>query len=111
MVFLRTCLEQAEHELVRLALRELMREEVDHSRIGWAHLSSAAVTDADRAAVGRAVRGFSDEMRTLWLGGTPSQVPRGHGVLAQPELERVVEEALADLIVPGLELCGVRAAV
>jgi hypothetical protein len=108
MVFLRTCLEEAGHELVRLALRELMREEVDHARIGWAHLSSASVTDADRAAVARAVRGFSDDMRTLWLGGEPARVPPGHGILEQKKLERVVDEALADLIVPGLELCGVK---
>jgi hypothetical protein len=109
MVFLRTCLDQAEHELVRLALRELMREEVDHSRIGWAHLSSAAVTDEERRAVARAVPGFSDDMRTLWLGGKPAEVPRGHGVLARQELEQVVEEALAELILPGLEHCGVTA--
>lgn len=108
MVFLRTCLAQAEHELVRLALRELMREEVDHARLGWAHLSSDAVTEADRAAVARAVPGFVADMRTLWLDGAPAEVPRGHGVLERADLERVVEEALADLILPGLEHCGVR---
>jgi hypothetical protein len=108
MVFLRTSLEQAEHELVRLALRELMREEVDHSRIGWAHLSSEAVTAAERAAVTRAIPGFVADMRALWLSGPPIAVPRGHGILEAAELERVVEEALADLILPGLEHCGVK---
>jgi hypothetical protein len=108
MVFLRTCLDQAENGLVRLALRELMREEVDHCRLGWAHLSSAAVSDADRAAVTRALPGFIDGTRTLWLTDAEHGVPRGHGALALPDLERVVEEALADLILPGLEHCGVR---
>jgi len=110
MVFLRTCLEQAEHDLVRLALRELMREEVDHSRLGWAHLSSETVTEADRAAVARVVPAFTDDMRTLWLDGAPAEVPKGHGVLARADLGRVVEEALADLIRPGLEHCGVKVA-
>jgi len=111
MVFLRTCLEQAEHELVRLALRELMREEVDHSRIGWALLSSEAVTAADRAAVTRAVPGFIDDMRKIWLADDAGrELPRGHGALDPPDLERVVEEALADLILPGLEHCGVKLA-
>ena len=110
MVFLRTCLEQAEQELVRLALRELMREEVDHSRIGWAHVSSAAVTAADRAAVTRALPGFIDDMRQLWLSDPGPPVPQGHGVLDPPALERVVEEALDELILPGLEHCGVKVA-
>jgi len=108
MVFLRTCLDQAEHELVRLALRELMREEVDHSRLGWARLSSADVTEADRARVARAVPGFIADMRAVWVDVAAVDVPRGHGVLGRAELERVVEEALSDLILPGLEHCGVR---
>jgi len=107
MVFLRTCLDQAEHELVRLALRELMREEVDHSRVGWAHLSSVAVTEADRDGVARAVPRFIDDMRQLWLTDPGPPVPPGHGVLDPPELARVVEEALDELILPGLEHCGV----
>jgi hypothetical protein len=107
MVFLRTCLDQAENALVGLALRELMREEVDHSRVGWAHLSSAAVSDAERMAVSRALPGFIDTTRTLWLADTGHHVPRGHGALDPPDLARVVEEALDDLILPGLQHCGV----
>lgn len=108
MVFLRTCLDQAEHELVRLALRELMREEVDHCRIGWALLSSGAVTDADRAAVTRALQGFIGDIRHLWLADAGCALPRGHGALDPSDLARVVEEALEELILPGLEHCGVK---
>jgi hypothetical protein len=110
MVFLRTCLDQAENGLVRLALRELMREEVDHCRLGWAHLSSGAVMDADREAVARALPGFVADTRTLWLEDAGHGIPRGHGALDAPDLERVVEEALEQLIRPGLEHCGVRLA-
>ena len=107
MVFLRTCLDEAQSELVRLALRELMREEVDHSRIGWAHLTSRAVTDADREAVARALPVFIRDTKTLWLADDGEGIPSGHGSLDREALERVVEEAIHDLILPGLDRCGV----
>ncbi len=110
VVFLRSCLDQAENGLVRLALRELMGEEVDHARVGWAHLASPAVTDRERAAVGRAVPGLIAELEKVWLANNTDEVPRGHGTLTANETEKVVAEALADLILPGFEHCGVAVA-
>jgi hypothetical protein len=107
MVFLRTCLEQAQSELVRLALRELMREEVDHARIGWAHLASPEVSDAERAVVSQELPRLIGEIRRAWLTDNPSHVPVGHGCLARAGIESVLDEALADLILPGFEHCGV----
>jgi hypothetical protein len=107
MVFLRTCLEAAENDLVRAALRELMREEVDHARIGWAHLACSEVSDAERAGVGRALPRLIAETRRIWSSDNPSEVPSGHGCLSKGEIERVLDEALADLIVPGFTHLGV----
>jgi hypothetical protein len=107
MVFLRTCLDAAESDLVRVALRELMREEVDHARIGWAHLACSEVSDAERSAVGRALPRLMTETRRLWSSDNPAEVPSGHGCLSASEIERVLDEAFADLIVPGFAHLGV----
>jgi hypothetical protein len=110
MVFLRTCLDTAQSDLVRTALRELMREEIDHARIGWAHLASSEVSDAERSAVGRALPRLIAETRRIWCTDNPVAVPSGHGCLSASEIERVLDEAIADLIVPGFEHLGVAVA-
>ena len=45
-VFLEVCLAHAEGALAKAALSELLSDEIDHGRIGWAHL--AAVDAATR---------------------------------------------------------------
>lgn len=107
MVFLRTCLDEARSELVRLALRQLMREEVDHARIGWAHLASARVTQAERDIVSAELPYLVVALRSAWLADNPHELPGGHGCLPEQSVARVLDEALADLILPGLALCGV----
>jgi len=106
-VFLRSCLDEARSDLVRLALRELMREEVDHARIGWAHLASARVTPAERAIVSAELPYLVGALRAAWLADNPRELPAGHGCLPERAVARVLDEALADLILPGLTLCGV----
>ncbi len=47
--FLQVCRADAEGPLVRAALQQLLRDDIGHARIGWAHLASAAdVVAADR---------------------------------------------------------------
>ena len=47
--FLETCLAESKVPLAHVALRELLSDEIDHARIGWAHLAS--LDAPSRAAV------------------------------------------------------------
>jgi hypothetical protein len=106
--YLQACLADASGPLPRAAVRELLRDEVDHARIGWAAL--AVASPARRTAVAAALPGLLSACREAWrarAAGTPTSLPPGHGCLAQPELQRLVDDALADLVVPGFAELGI----
>ncbi len=104
--YLSLCHERAEVPFARAAVRELLSDEIDHARVGWAYLSTLDRTQKD--ALGdwllplavcnlrewRAVRLAEDERLAR------------HGIPAAPEVERALAEALRELIVPGLAHVG-----
>jgi hypothetical protein len=108
--YLSTCLEQARGTVVRAALRALLRDEVTHSRIGWAHLASDALTDAERRVVAEAMPELLRAIRRVWLAdpeGLHAAAPRGHGSLGLGEIDRVLLDTVDAVIVPGLTHVGV----
>lgn len=103
--FLETCLSHATGTLARHALRELLSDEVDHGRIGWAHLAS---TSADtRRRVGPWLLPMAYLNLRVWREESPIEPehPRELGAHGAPPGE-VIHDALLDalttLIVPGL---------
>jgi hypothetical protein len=95
---------------VRATLHEVLRDEVDHARLGWAHLAAAGRTGAAgwlaphipamlRAALG-------GQLAAL---GAPAIEPdlSGYGLLPHAEVFRVVRAVAADVLFPGLERFGV----
>jgi hypothetical protein len=95
----------------REALRTILRDEVGHARIGWAHLAHEA---------SRRRCGFLDEMLPRMLAGAirdelfspgpahPDEVAlERHGELAERVRLEIFESALRDIIAPGLEGFGV----
>jgi hypothetical protein len=94
----------------RDVLRSLLADEVEHSRIGWAYLSLEPAL----------AREFGDRMPRLLDGTThdpeflnepdaqrASSACAAHGLLSQAELRAVFREAMGDVVLPGLQHCGV----
>jgi hypothetical protein len=95
---------------VRATLNEILRDEVDHARLGWAHLAAVSRT-GDPGWLAPHVPG----MLHAALGG---QVPQGETSATEPDLSGygllprarvldVVRAVSADVLFPGLERFGV----
>lgn len=115
--YLSASLEGAKVPLARAALSELLSDEVDHARIGWAYL--ATLPEGHRAAVEDWLLPLAvcnlREWRALATPRLDAVAARGQDVLAEHGFPRadVVEAALVttlrDLVVPGLRHFGFRA--
>jgi hypothetical protein len=99
--YLLACLRVAEGSLARAALRELSQDEVSHARIGWARLAmlgpelSARVSDELPTLIASAVASWDHET-------SEPPCPPGHGALDLPTTRRVIQDALAEVVIPGL---------
>jgi hypothetical protein len=107
--FLRECQHDAGGPLVRAALRELLRDEIDHARLGWAHLASPRLSPDIRRAVEAEIETLLDMCRAVWLDERQTEIdlPRGHGCSPLSELPRIVDDAVRELILPGLRHVGI----
>lgn len=104
--FLEVCLEHAEGELARVALRELLSDEIDHGRIGWAAL--AGEEPRMREQVGRWLLPMAYLNLQLWRKESPydpahEAVLTRHGAPPASVVHAALVDALASLIVPGLK--------
>lgn len=106
--FLETSLAFTKAPLARVAVLELLSDEIDHARLGWAHLGSLA------AVRRRAIAPFLPSMiranLKMWRDtprpySTDPQVHR-HGAPPAAAIERALTGAISDLIIPGLERFG-----
>lgn len=106
-------LAQATEPSVRAAVREILRDEVTHARLGWAHLS------AERARGGGA--GLAEGLPAMLAGTVREELfaptdgeavdPRlaGHGELPRALRVEVFVQTLEAVVFPGLEAHGVDA--
>ncbi|MDP3216039.1 MAG: ferritin-like domain-containing protein [Deltaproteobacteria bacterium] len=106
--FLEVTLEHATGALARAACRELLSDEIDHARLGWAHL--AAVGPEVRAEVGRWLPRLARANLRMWRASprpealTDAVVAHGH---PRPEvLDAALVAATRELVVPGCEQLG-----
>jgi hypothetical protein len=109
--FLRACLDGAETLLSKAALTELLTDEIDHARLGWAYLASKSVTDEVRDELRRRFGSFRDAAIQVWTTQNRSPLAQGvpsHGLLPNEAVEATVVEAIARLVVPGLSAVGIR---
>lgn len=106
--------QQAKDESTRAALRALLADEVEHSRIGWGYL--ACETDwhseiAARLPIMLAAATHEHGSDEPFLAATPAPAEStalvAYGLLAQRALRAVFLEAMHDIVLPGLDLCGV----
>ncbi len=96
---------------VRAVLRDILRDEVAHSRLGWAYLAHAS-REGGAAFLAPLLPAMLDESVSprLFAQGTPeteSPILLAHGVLPHARKLEVFIQALHDVVFPGLERCGV----
>ncbi len=109
--YLEACLASARGPLVRGALRELLSDDVDHARIGWAFLVSLT-PEAKRAIEPFLVPMVRAHVRTWRKPSPPRPSARlsEHGALDPKAIDEAVVESVRALIVPGLDAVGIESA-
>ena len=93
-----------------VANRIHLRYEIEHARLGWAHLASRAVSDETRAGLSACLPDLLEANAPGWEQDDPSLPPEGcpaHGHLSADASRDVVRDALRDLVVPGFAHVGV----
>lgn len=103
--FLEVCLAKATGALARRALQELLSDEVDHGRIGWAYLATQSAET--RREVGRWLLPMAYLNLRVWKEESPydpQYLPEleAHGAPPAEAIHEALVDALRTLIVPGL---------
>jgi hypothetical protein len=108
--WLETCRADATVPLARAALRELLADDVDHARIGWAHLASSMVTPAVRSKIAGWLPRLLEASMLPWLVGAGEPGYAGfpaHGVPSSATTRDVVKTTARDVVLVGFEQLGV----
>ncbi|MCU0654267.1 MAG: hypothetical protein MUF64_02935 [Polyangiaceae bacterium] len=106
--FLEASLAAAQGPVTQAAVRELLSDEIDHARIGWAYLASA--TAQLRSELQPWLLDVAQANLRMWR-QTPRAYPTNPRVVEQGApsallVEQALGAGLRDLIVPGLEHLG-----
>jgi hypothetical protein len=108
VTYLKECHSEAASPLVRAAVRELLHDEIDHSRVGWAYVAAAVSRPAVRDSFCRELPALLTMVSNAWSEPWTGPVfPLGHGALADSRTRQVTDEALRTLVVPGLARFGI----
>ncbi|MBZ0232295.1 MAG: hypothetical protein K8M05_08070, partial [Deltaproteobacteria bacterium] len=96
----------------RAAVDEIVKDEIEHSRIGWAHLAAAAARGdvtwlAPHVAAMRAAA-LTHDVAELPTSDQAPDLAR-YGILPRSRVTAIVEATWRDVIVPGLAHHGVTA--
>jgi hypothetical protein len=102
--------ERATDPLARRSLQSILRDEVRHSRLGWAYLAETAPPTA-MASVSRHLPALlaatlADELFDESTVAFGEAALAGLGQLERAERRRIVHETLERVVFPGLELFG-----
>lgn len=106
--FLEASLAFTKAPLARVAVLELLSDEIDHARLGWAHLGS--LDEARRRAVAPWLPSMVRANLKMWR-DTPrpystDAVVHRHGAPPLDAVETALKGAISDLMIPGLEHFG-----
>jgi hypothetical protein len=110
--FVEACMEESEAPLVRTIQREHLEDEVQHARVGWAHLGSAAVDAQTKREIGLFLPRILGANLALWrsrLDTLPEEGVPAHGYPSRSRLLRSIDETVRDVILPGFSHVGVSA--
>lgn len=108
--FLERCLQTTTAPAARATFRVLLSDEIDHARIGWAHLASPRLSAEARAAIAAWLPSMIASNLRAWHARPDvptAPVYAAHGVLPLASTNQAVDAAVADLILPGLRHVGI----
>lgn len=108
--YLEHCLSLSRAPVAVAANRMHLREEIDHARLGWAHLSSRAMTPELREQLGACVPRLLDANVPLWElpdAFLPSEGVPDHGLPSHDDACRTARAATRDLVIPGFLHVGI----
>jgi hypothetical protein len=107
-VCLREGLKCAESPTVKAATRQLLQDDLNHARIGWAHLASSFVDADAKVHVARALPTLLRLGKDGWLDEPRAPIDSpAHGVLGNGRFPALFESAVSELILPGFDHVGV----
>jgi hypothetical protein len=100
--------------LARAALRELLSDEIDHARIGWAFLATVDAPlrrEIESWLLPLAIGNLRQWRATVLAPAGMREAVGGHGVPPRTAIEAALLDAVATLMIPGLERFGFDVAV
>jgi ferritin-like protein len=106
---------RARDPVCKQVMHSILRDEVNHSRLGWAFLAEERARGT-RDCVGQYLpHMFAATLGDEFFCSTAAADPRlgelaGLGSLERPERQRIVRETLAHVVLPGLERFGIETA-
>jgi hypothetical protein len=110
-VYLTEMLARSTNQAMRAAIEYLLEDEIDHGRVGWAHLAACA-RDGRAACVASALpamldRTVADVMRAGQASNEPRPLAEGYGQIGPRDAARIFAATLANVILPGFETIGI----
>src|SRR5262249_7117708 len=108
IAYLDTCRQRAVRPLVQKALQLLLADEIDHGRIGWAHLASDRVSQTTRVAVARWLPTLVRWNFEMWIDRVNNLqcVAEAEGYPSADVLRAALEHCVRTLIIPGFARVG-----
>jgi hypothetical protein len=107
VAWLEAGLKDARSPLARAAIRILMADDVRHARLGWMHLASMKAEPLLAQTISQRLVPILDSVLRPWLRSAAESFPPGvpeHGVPSAATTERVVLEAVNEVVLPGFDL-------
>jgi len=108
--WLSSCLSAATEPIAVAANRAHLRDEIDHARLGWAHLASRAVSPEIRDALAARLPALLAANLPGWERADallPDEGIPEHGHPSTTTSRRVVHDAVRDVVLPGFAFVGV----
>lgn len=101
-------------EWLREVLRKHLADEVHHARLGWAHLASTRVGEAERRAIAEWLPRLVEVNLHAWRTFDPRWPAEGFpedGLPSHAQTHAIIDDALAQLVLPGFDALGVDTAL
>jgi hypothetical protein len=106
---LEAALRQCEAPVVRLVLREILEDEVEHARAGWSYLASPFVSNETRRVMGPWLKRLcAAKIGTLAGPGMPlpGESFPAQGLLSRRTTQQMLLSTLREVVLPGWERAG-----
>jgi ferritin-like protein len=101
----------ARDSLAKETMHGILRDEVRHSRLGWAHLAEAHASGAPDVVSAHLPAMLATTLGTDLFDPTPpnatDELLSGYGALTRPESLRVTRDCFHHVVFPGLERFGI----